>query len=124
MDYRIEAMCLAADKIEAMRDFYAGVFGVEFTAHDVEGQQLYAGTFAGMELALVPADLSGVTVGQNPTHYDVYVSDIHEGIDLVKRHGGRTNEQLGEDEHEIAIGIFDPDGNFMVFKQRKSPPDA
>ena len=102
-----------------MREFYAGVFGVEFETHDVEGQNLYAGKFAGLELALVPAELSGVTTGQSPVHYDIYVPDLHAAIALVEKHGGRTNERLGEDEHELAIGVFDPDGNFMVFKQRK-----
>ena len=122
MDYKLEAMCLAVTAIDAMRDFYAGVFGIEFTAQEVEGLHIYAGTFSGLELALVPAALSGATTGQGPTHYDIYVSDIHAAIELVKSNGGKTNERLGEDEHELGIGIFDPDGNFMVFKQRKTAP--
>ena len=60
MDYKLEAMCLVATDIDAMRGFYAGVFDVEF-----------------------------------------------------------TGEEIGESDTERAIGIYDPDGNFMVFKQRK-----
>jgi predicted enzyme related to lactoylglutathione lyase len=122
VDYKLEAMCLAATEIDAMRAFYAGVFGIAFEAHEIEGGHIFAGTFAGLELVLVPASLSGVTTGQNPTHYDIYVPDIHAAIELVEKHGGKTNQRLGEDEHEMAIGVFDPDGNFMVFKQRKTPP--
>lgn len=119
MDYKLEAMCLVATEVEAMRDFYAGVFGVEFSAEAVEEHQLYTGRFAGMEFTLVPAALSQAKTGENPTHYDIYIPNIEKGIALVEKHGGKTNGRLGEDDHERAIGVFDPDGNFMVFKQRK-----
>jgi hypothetical protein len=39
-----------------------------------------------------------VVTGQNPAHHDIRVSDIHEGIALVERHGGKTNGRLGEDD--------------------------
>lgn len=120
MDYQLEAMCFSVGDLEAMRAFYAGVFGIDFTMQEVQGQSLYTGSFSGLELTLVPVALTGVEPGRNPTHYDVYVSDLEEGIARVERHGGRTNERLGEDDHVRAIGIFDPDGNFMVLKQRKA----
>ena len=119
MEYKLEAMCLSVGKVEAMRDFYAGVFDIEFTGEEVQGHTIYSGRFSGLDLALVPSALTGVEAGQNPTHYDVYVSDLEAGIERVERHGGRTNGRLGEDDHERAIGVFDPDGNFMVLKQRK-----
>jgi len=121
MDYKLEAMCLAATHIDAMRDFYAGVFGVDFTADDIgEGRQMYTGQYAGLAFTLVPAEAMQAETGANPTHYDIYIPDLEEGIALVEQHGGKTNNRIGEDEHERAIGVFDPDGNFMVFKQRKT----
>ena len=119
MNYSLEAMVLSATNMDAMVGFYANVFGVEFKTESVADQQLYTGEFAGMEFTLVPVELSQITDPKNPTHYDIYVDDLQAGIDLVEKHGGKTNGQLGEDDEVKAIGVFDPDGNFMVLKQRK-----
>ncbi|MHC4841947.1 MAG: VOC family protein [Planctomycetota bacterium] len=119
MDYNLEAICLVAKNIDEMVEFYSGVFGINFESENVEGHSLYTGRFSGLSLTLVPVAISGVKEPKNPTHYDIYVNDLEEGIELVKANGGRTNERLGESDTERAIGIFDPDDNFMVFKQRK-----
>ncbi len=121
MDYRINARNLAANDVEKMAAFYAGVFGIEFEEHEIQDAKLYAGEFAGTEFVLVPAALADVDAKQNRMQYDLYVSDLDEAIALVEQHGGRTNGRLGEDDHVRAIGIYDPDDNFMVFKQPKTP---
>ena len=102
-----------------MVTFYSGVFGIEFTSEPLEEHNVYTGTFSGLEFTLVPVELTGITDQKNPTHSDIYVSDLEEGIALVEEFGGRTNGQLGEDDRTCAIGVFDPDGNFMVLKQMK-----
>ena len=119
MEYKLEAMILSAVKIDSMVDFYSNVFGVNFTSEDIDGQAIFTGTFAELEFTLVPATLTQITEPKNPTHYDIYVDSLEEGIVLVEKNGGRTNGQLGEDDHTRAIGIYDPDDNFMVLKQRK-----
>lgn len=119
MDYKLEAMVLAAVNVEPMVDFYTNVFGIEFAAEEVSGHNIYNGKFSGLDFALVPAVLMKMEGIKNPTHYDVYVSNLEEGIELAEKHGGKTNGKLGESDTERAIGIYDPDGNFMVFKQRK-----
>jgi predicted enzyme related to lactoylglutathione lyase len=119
MNYTLEAMILSAVNMPAMVEFYSNVFGIDFSPDEIDGLSMYSGSFSGLEFTLVPAVLTGVTDPKNPTHYDVYTSSIEEGIELVEKHGGRTNGHLGEDDFTRAIGIFDPDGNFMVLKQRK-----
>ena len=122
MEYAIGAMVLATVNVDEMVTFYSEVFGIEFTAEEVSGHHIHSGKFSGLDFALVPAALMELESPKNPTHYDIFVSDLEEGIARVERSGGRTNGQLGEDDHVRAIGIFDPDDNFMVFKQRKAPP--
>lgn len=119
MEYRMEAMVVSAVNTEAMAEFYRGVFEIAFDQQEMDGHVIYSGSAFGMEFTLVPAELTGVDAPSNPTHYDIYVSDLEEAIRRVEAHGGSTNGQLGEDDTTRAIGIFDPDGNFMVFKQRK-----
>jgi len=120
MDAKIEALVLVVRDATAMAAFYAGVFGVSFETLEVEGSIVHQGHWCGLDLALVPEALSEVKVSQNPIHFDIFVDDLEEGIQRVERSGGRTNGQLGEDDELRAIGIYDPDDNFMVFKQRKA----
>ena len=119
MKYKLEVMVLSAVNIDAMVEFYTKVFDIDFTSQDVDGHSMYTGTFSDLEFTLVPATLTQITEPNNPVHYDIYVSDLEEGIERVERSGGKTNGHLGEDDLVRAIGVFDPDGNFMVLKQRK-----
>ena len=119
MDYSIESMTLAANDVDRTVAFYAGVFGIKFEAHQLEGGTLHAGTFAGKEFAILPAKLAQVEAKQNRLQLDIFVSDLDELIRRVESHGGRTNGRLGEDDEVRAIGCWDPDDNFIVFKQRK-----
>lgn len=120
MDYQIGCMNLAATNIEQMVDFYRNVFGIAFSEQVIEGEKLYEGKFAGMDFVLLPAKLAGVTATDNRVQYDIYVPDVERVIRLATGHGGRTNGRLAEDDEFKCIGIFDPDNNFIVFKQRKT----
>lgn len=119
MKYSIKDLSLSAFNMENMRNFYSGVFNVQFEAHDIGGGTLYAGTWAGYDFCLVPAELNEVTAQQNRMQFELWVDDIHKAIEAVQAHGGKTNGHLGEDEQVFAIGIYDPDENYMVFKQKK-----
>ena len=123
MDYRIDCMNLAAANLDAMVTFYSNVFGIELTEQPLQDAKLYQGKFAGTDFVLLPASLADVTAKQNRMQYDVVVSDLDEAIGLVEAHGGRTNGRIGEDDRMRCIGVFDPDDNFMVFRQVKSAPD-
>lgn len=120
MEPKIEGIALAAINHDAMVEFYSNVFGIAFTAEEVSGHHLHNGRFSGMDFTLVPNELSGVKNPSSPVHLEIFVGDIHASIKQVEQHGGRTNKRLGEDDNEFAIGVFDPDGNFMVIKQRKT----
>ncbi len=119
MEYKLEAMILAATKVSQMVDFYTNVFDIQFEEQQFEDGKLYEGKWAGFDFTIVPSELSNFNAGQNPMHYDIFVPDIQAVIELATKHGGRTNGKIGEDEEIRAIGIYDPDENFMVFKQRK-----
>lgn len=124
-NYTLEAMSLAATNLEQMVNFYSSVFSVQFTEQALEEVSLYEGRFAGIDFCLFPAEAARTDAQQtNRMQFDIYVEDLHAAIDLVEAHGGRTNGRIGEDESVICIGVYDPDENFMVFKQRKARPVA
>lgn len=119
MEYSLGAMNLAATHLEPMVAFYGGVFGIEFTEEPVGDDVLYAGQLAGTPFVLLPAALAQVDAKQNRMQLDVHVDDLDASIARVEQHGGRTNGHIGEDDEARCIGVFDPDDNFMVFKQLK-----
>ena len=119
MTYNIESMNLATTNLDAMVEFYAHVFGVVFERHEIAGGELYEGTFAGIPLVLIPAALVGIAATDNRMQLDIAVSDIRSVIEQVEGHGGRTNGKLVEDDEVRCFGVFDPDDNFIVFKEHK-----
>jgi hypothetical protein len=96
----------ATPNIDAMCDFYVGC-------------SVLSAQNAGLEFTLVAAVAMKAKIGKNLTHYDLFIPDLEAGLALVETHGDTTNGKIGEDKHERAIGIYDPDGNFMEFKQCK-----
>ena len=119
MKFSIKALNLAATDVARSAAFYSGVLGIEFTEHEIEGGTLHAANVNGIEFVLVPAALAGVKAAQNRMQLDVFVPDLDELIRRVEASEGRTNGRLGEDDEVRAIGVWDPDENFIVFKQRK-----
>ena len=116
---KIGCMCLIADKIDAMATFYSNVFGANMSQVNEDGLMLYEGKFSGINFVLVPSSANKATATENKIHFDLYVQDIKQIIDLVEKHGGKTNNKLAEDDVVKCIGVFDPDGNFMAVKQKK-----
>jgi predicted enzyme related to lactoylglutathione lyase len=115
----IGCICLIAEEVDLMADFYSHVFGLSLTRQVIDGRNFYEGKFSGMDFVLVPADPGKVNRAENKVHFDIYVKDIHRIVALAEKHGGKTNGRLMEDDNVTCIGVFDPDGNFMAVKQRK-----
>jgi predicted enzyme related to lactoylglutathione lyase len=115
--WSVGAISLSAVHLEQMVEFYSGIFGIGFTSSDYGGQTVYEGRLGDIDVALYRADDESPC--RNPIHYEVFFSDLEEVSREVVRLGGRTNGQPMEDDEVRAVGVFDPDGNFMVFKQRK-----
>ena len=72
----------------------------------------------GKNFALYGADPKQ-KVAFNPMHFEIFFPNLDRVLKLVAKHGGKTNGQPQEDDTVKAVGVFDPDGNFMVFKQKK-----
>ncbi|HTL51301.1 MAG TPA: VOC family protein [Planctomycetota bacterium] len=118
MRYKIEVMSMAARKLNKMAAFYTKVFSIRFKTIKLGRGRLYVGKFDGKELVLYQADRKQ-KAAHNPMHFEIFFPNLKKAMDLAINHGGRTNGQPREDDQVKAVGVFDPDGNFMVFKQKK-----
>ena len=115
--YEIEGMTMAITDMNAMLEFYANVFNMEFEEMDVYGSKLYSGEWAGMKMLFCPAEIAGNTAEQNRHQFDIIVSDLQATIDVASQFGGELMHEIVETDSYKSVGIYDPDKNSIVFKE-------
>lgn len=118
MSYQIEGMTIAVTDMPKMLDFYTTVFGISFAEQDMYGSKLYAGQWGALKLLLCPAELAENTAEQNRHQFDIVVPDLDRLLQIAKSHGGQMMSHVTEDGGFRSVGLYDPDHNSMVFKQR------
>ncbi len=119
IDYEIEGMTMAVTNMEQMLAFYSNTFNIQFAEKEMYGSKLYSGVWGGLKLLFCPAEIAGNTAVQNRHQFDIVVSDLEKVIELTKKYGGKLMGEIAEDEHYRNIGIYDPDKNSILFKQKK-----
>lgn len=117
--FEIEGITLAVFKIEQMLEFYANVFGIEFTAQEMFGATLYTGNFDYLKLLFCPAEIARNEARQNRHQFDIIVFDLEKMLSKVVEFGGEIIGDVLEDENFKRVGIYDPDRNSMVLKEWK-----
>lgn len=105
---RLVGLTIAADRIDAMADFYRRVFGAVLEPRRADDFVLYVGTCAGVRLQLCPKALAGIEATQNLHQLTIAVPNVGATIELAIQHGGSA---LGES------AIRDPDGNSIELVQ-------
>lgn len=115
----IEGMTLAVFKMQRMIAFYANVFGVEFEEKEMLGASIYRATFDHFNLMFCPADIAGINAGQNRHQFDIIVYDLEKTLKKAVEFGGEIIGEIAETESCKCVGIYDPDKNSMVLKERK-----
>lgn len=119
IDYKLEGMTMAITNMDAMLKFYSNVFNIDFQEKDMYGSRLYAGNWGGLKLLFCPAEIARNTAKQNRHQFDIIVPDLKLLIEMASKFEGKAMGDKHEDETSWSIGIYDPDGNSILFKQLK-----
>jgi predicted enzyme related to lactoylglutathione lyase len=115
MQYKIQGMTMSITNMETMLDFYMNMFNMTFVEKKMNGNYLYSTTWSGLDLLFIPAELTKIQANQNRHQIDVIVEDIEKVIDTALKFGGRIIGKLVEDENSKSVGVYDPDGNSILF---------
>lgn len=114
VEFAIGKATLAMTNVEAMVEFYSNVFGMELQEFPVQGETLYSGNIAGMNILLCPNSLAGVVAEQSRVQFDFVVSDLAEIKRRVEEHGGAVRPEQSDLERGYLTAV-DPDNNTIVF---------
>jgi predicted enzyme related to lactoylglutathione lyase len=107
---KLARITIAVTRMPEMSDFYNAVFDANLSAS--AKSPLVRGTLAGFELVLCPNDIAQVVAEQNRKQLHFEVDDLNA---ILKRVQAANGKIINQDAHEI--GVSDPDGNTIVFKQ-------
>lgn len=81
---------------------------------------LYFGTWGELNLLFCPAEIAKNTVIQKRYQFDILVADLNKIIELTTKFGGKPIGEIVEDEYSWSLGIYDPNKNPMLFKQKNN----
>ena len=115
MKYKIQGITMSITNMQPMLDFYINVFNMTFVEKKINGNYLYSTTWNDLDLLFCPAELTQVQVNQNRHQIDVIVDDIQKVINFALSHGGQMMGKIVENENSKSVGIYDPDGNSILF---------
>jgi len=115
----ITGFTLAVINMNMMLIFYGDVFNIQFAPTEISGYTVYNGDWNGMQIQFCPVELANNTANQNRHQLTIEVDNLRETIKIATDRGGKLIGNLVENEHEISVGIYDPDGNSLVLKQQK-----
>ncbi len=115
--YQLAGITIAVSKMEAMVAFYHSVFQIEFSSLAAYGDTLYRGIWEGRSLLFCPASIAKNTALQNRQQFEFLVKDLDQMLLLCEQNGGTPMGAIQIGENEKSVGVKDPDGNSMVFKQ-------
>lgn len=116
-DYKLEGLTIAVTNMSEMLKFYENVFQIKFLEKAMYGSTLYTGKWGEMQLLFCPAEIAGNTAKQNRQQFDVRVKDVLFIARMAEQNGGRLMGEVQESNGIKSIGIYDPDGNSIVFKE-------
>ncbi len=123
-DYPVFPILLSLD-LDATRDFYHGVLGLEIARED-EGDRIVFRSGGGTQLAVT---LSTVGTSDTQTQMAWRVPDIHAALTDLRARGVRIEEYTAPDPvttdgvadmgHSWAAWFIDPSGNVLAVVQPK-----
>jgi len=120
----ISSVALRVFNLEAMRDFYAEAFQVQFQEVKTYGLSSQFGELDGVTLKLVPIRESD-NFKEFPVHQLGFtVPDVERVIALALQYGGRQEGQVIRMGGKIQAAIRDPDGNTIELYSTSSAPNG
>ena len=119
MNYQIQGLTMAITNMEAMLDFYMNLFEMKFIEKSMFGTKMYSGIWSGLNLLFCPAELARIAANQNRHQFDIIIENIDAVIVKAEQLGGKKMSEVVEDENSKSVGIYDPDGNSILFVEMK-----
>ncbi len=118
MPNKILGMTIAVQQMESTLAFYTQLFDLHFEAVEQYGSTLYQAQWSGLQILLCPAALAQNTAKQNRHQLDLEVENIEAKVALVEQWGGTLMGPIAEANGIRQVGIYDPDRNSLVLKER------
>lgn len=116
----IEGMTVAVTNMKPMLEFYTGVFEMKFEPIELYGSTLYSSRLDALKVLFCPAEVASNTAKQNRHQFDIIVQDLDNLMERALQFGGSLLGEVVEDDASKSVGIYDPDGNSILFKEMKS----
>ena len=117
----ISSVAVRVYNLEAMRNFYAEAFQVQFREVNTYGLSSQFGELDGITLKFVP-----IRESDNFKEYPVHqlgftVPDVEAVVALALQYGGKQEGKLIKTDNQIQAAIRDPDGNTIELYATGSP---
>jgi predicted enzyme related to lactoylglutathione lyase len=113
----IVGITLAVTNMKKMLDFYSKVFNITFEEKKMYNSKLYFANCCDVKLIFCPAQLAQNTAEQNRHQLEFEVSDLASTIATIKESGGQLMGEIIKSDDALNVGIYDPDGNSILFRQ-------
>lgn len=104
---------LATTDMEAMVNFYNGVFNTQLQAK----LPFYEGKLADVELLMCPNSLAQVDARQNRQQFRFVVDNLEGILQRVQQYGGKVKDRATDQTGTQIAGVVDPDGNTIELLQ-------
>jgi len=118
MSFEIEGLTIAVTNMDAMKAFYGKLFNIEWQTQNIDKYTLYSGEWGGLKLLLCPAILAQNEATQNRHQFDILVENLDRTLLEITENGGAKMGEVVQYENFYSVGIYDPDQNSLVLKQR------
>ena len=115
--HTLVGITMAINNMKEMLEFYSNVFDITFEKRPMFGSELYFGQWNDIQLVFCPAVIAQNTATQNKHQLDIEVHDLQAVIGDIEKHGGQVMGNIVSDKRSESVGIYDPDGNSILFKQ-------
>jgi predicted enzyme related to lactoylglutathione lyase len=115
---KLEQIILATTNMAGMVSFYNEVFDAQLIGHEpMMGVIFYNGKLAGIPMQLCPNEVAQVEAKQNRQQFYFSTDDLDATLTAALAHGGMQIAEIAETEDGRLVGIYDPDGNSIIFRQ-------
>lgn len=115
---KLEQIILATTNMAAMVSFYNEVLDARLTGDEAMiGVIFYNGKLDGIPLQLCPNEVAQVEAKQNRQQFHFSTDDLDATLTSALAHGGMQIAEITESEGARLVGVYDPDGNSIVFRQ-------
>ncbi|GAB5490756.1 MAG: hypothetical protein Phog2KO_09710 [Phototrophicaceae bacterium] len=120
MSITIDSMTLATTNTREMVEFYNAVLDTNLTAYEpFPDATFYKGNLAGIKLTICPNTIAQVDAQQNRQQFRFMVDSAHDTFISALNHGATELSAIEEHDDLLICAVYDPDGNSLVFAQKK-----